>query len=277
METQNVDNQQSNINPSINNQPTQTPIQKYNSVTLILCLIIVILVGVSAYLFGVNQGKTRTSINPDTIQNNDQISTRENTSASLEVNSPTNASTYSLKNESILIDISGEATGNRTYQYEFYYPSNWSAQKITSTHNNDTYTKNCTDYRLTNSTTNTNVIINMMCNGWTAKYSPLPNDYIIVQQTEKVGVSKYTNYLIRYYKPNTNIYYYADAQAFNGEELKNLKILDVILVTPPVTQKDEYFIPVIFQLSAPSGATISSSDKTPADEIIKSIKLSRVN
>lgn len=278
MDTPNIGNQQSNINPVGNNQQTQPQVPKNNKFTiLILCLIIVILIGVSAYLFGVNQGIIQTTANLNTSQNNDETLTRENTPDSLKVISPSIIPTYGLKNESILIDISGEATGYRTYQYEFSYPSNWLVQKITNTHNNDTYAKNCTDYKLTNSETKTSVIINMMCNGWTVKYYSLPKEYEIVQQTEKIGVSNYTNYLLRYYNVETNIYNYADAQAFHGEELVNLKILDVVLISPPTATKDEYFIPITFQLKAPLGTIISSIDKTTTDEIIKSIRLSRVN
>lgn len=58
MENQNTESQTPNTVPTPNTPPVQIPVQKNNnSVIIVVCLLIAIVVGISAYLYGVNQGK----------------------------------------------------------------------------------------------------------------------------------------------------------------------------------------------------------------------------
>lgn len=266
MEAQDIDN-----TPSISNQPL-APVQKNNNPALpILYFAIVILVGVSAYLFGVNQGK---------LQSNSQISNDLAKISLTPINTtiPTDKPTVAaMKKETDLIAVQSEAAGNRNYSLEFNYPNNWSIQKITATHANDKYTKNCVDYTLTNTTTNASVVIDPICGGWSATYYPYPSSSEIVQKMDNQGNDGHTTYWIRYFSSEGNMYAYYDASVSPGESLtSNTKVMDVVLISNTQDTKDEFFIPVKFWLSAQAGTKISESDISISDSIIKSLKLNRM-
>jgi hypothetical protein len=117
MENQNIDNQTPYVNPTINNQQPQIPVQKNNnSVVIILCLVIVILVGVSAYLFGVNQGKLQT-VTP-TPSNLTVNTPSEN------INSPITANTI-IPMDLPNLTANWQKYSNSKYGFSFKYPNDW--------------------------------------------------------------------------------------------------------------------------------------------------------
>ncbi len=120
MENKNTENQTPNTIPTSINPPMPTPAQKNNnSVIIVLCLLIAILVGVSAYLYGVNQGKLQSSQS----QNN------------VTVNTPTEIPNNLTSTQPILPTTTPDSMTNwktytyQKYDYSFKYPSNYTVEE----------------------------------------------------------------------------------------------------------------------------------------------------
>lgn len=150
MENQNTESQTPNVNATQSNPPIHVSEQKNNnSVIIVLCLLITILVGVSAYLYGVNQGKLQSSQSQNNFTLNSPTEIQESPPSTIALKStntssiPTNWKSYTdsvlgisykLPPKLALLDKSGkEVPAERGTQYCAIYVGSlsfFSIQKV---------------------------------------------------------------------------------------------------------------------------------------------------
>jgi hypothetical protein len=235
---------------------------------LLPVIIIIALIGIVGYLIYQNTQLRNGGANPSPTITNTATNLPEPTSSS--------KPTTNWKKETRQVNYKSEGMENRNYNLEFNYPSDWSIQKISSTHENDKLITNCVNYTLTNPTTNASVVIEPICTDWQETDYPHPSNSEIIQKMDKQGNLGSTKYWLRYFSSEGNMYAYYEASVAPGESLtNNTKVSDVVLISYPLD--DWFFIPVKFWLSAPAGTKINNVDVSTSDLIIKSLKLIRIN
>lgn len=247
---------------------------KFRSRYLLILLLVIafFLVGIICYLIGAKRSiDTKPSIVP-TITNEPTKDAQPTSQITNPTAIPTKTVPVSWKKEVITVTSQSEMNGNKSYNFEFSYPDNWTIQKNNANHQQDNLIKNCTNFVISNESGNVNISLVLTCVSWSSESDNLPSDYKVISKMENFGNGGFTNYLIRYFSPERNTYSYSDVSVQPGKEISGSDKMDgVILVT--YKPDDFFFIPVYAFLSAPSGTKMTQDEIDISDKVILSLKL----
>ncbi len=205
---------------------------------ILLIVILIIGVGAGAYYFGNVNNKTQPH----------QVSIPAPTDSSSQNNptsSPIPSPVVTTTSKSVQLQKTTAVSGNETINLIFQIPSNWTLQTVAKTSNPSDLIKNCSDFVMT-SPSSTKLVISPICGGWSANYSPIPQNQVTIMG----DTIRYSN--------SGNQYTYVDTDRTSN------KMMDSVLI-----KYGNNFIPTHISLSSTDNLDIQTSD-----QIISSLKAS---
>lgn len=240
-------------------QPVSTSIMNQKGFLPLIFGVIILLVVVAggAYYLGTQQNNTI----PQPANTNNTNQTQPPSTQTSVYTSPSPAN-VTWKTESVQIQKETAVSGSENISLAFQYPSNWTLRTNAKASNPNNLIKNCADYVLTSNDGMATLTVSPMCAGWAADYNDWPQDAVTINEEQKVGVSGYTSYTVRYFDSAANKYRYVD-----GEKGTSNKIMDATIVT--YNKSTGNFLPLNITLA------YTGSDKdsllTITDKIVTSL------
>lgn len=204
---------------------------------LVLIILLIVGVGAGAYYIGKvsNKVEVQQTNNPSTAS-----------SPSLNTESPSNSpETVPLIEKSVQLKKSTAVSGDETINLTFQIPSNWTLQTVTKPSDPSDLIKNCSDLVIA-SPSSAKLVISPICGGWSANYSPAPQN----QTTVSGDTIRYSN--------SGNQYTYVDVDKTSN------KMMDAVLI-----EYGNNFVPTHISLTSSANSDIQTSD-----QIVSSLKAS---
>lgn len=238
-----------NIYASSGPQDSVHEVEKHpvKSISLVVGILVLLgVVSIVSYKIGAIHGKTASSVSQK----------KALTTASKVLVTPTPA----WKNEKIVITQETAVSGLQKQTIGIQIPPGWKMQAISESNNSVNTTASCPDYLITNSDMTVQLSLFPLCTNWSAIYYAWPENAVVVKEYKNI-TDGHTNYIVRYFDAQNNLYGYA-----SGEKGEIASLVDAMIVSG----KGQTFVPVRASMSISS--TEESVLKT-ADSIISSLKL----
>jgi hypothetical protein len=115
---------------------------------------------------------------------------------------------------------------------------------------------------------------NVVCNGWSANYTPWPDNAVIIGTLNNQGNDGHTTYKLRYFDSSKNQYLYTDADATPGTLDKSKTPIDnAVLISYKNGAYDSYFQVGMITLTYKGTEAQKANYLEKADRIVNSLIL----